>query len=117
VTKQQRELPSARDANRLLKAPPTVREQLVEERPINTEHRSGRTHCPTRTSCDCLDGSRVMSFGERSEVAADIRERRLRQYPTRHRRKNAARLQQLPRQIKPVPSGIFREVAKYVGEL
>jgi hypothetical protein len=58
-----------------------------------------------------------MSFGERSEVATDARKRWLRQYPTRHGRKNAARLQQLARQIKPMPPGIFREVAKDVGEL
>jgi hypothetical protein len=58
-----------------------------------------------------------MPFGEYGQIAADIRERRLRQHPARRGCEYAVSVQQLARQVQPMSSCILREIAKYVGEL
>jgi hypothetical protein len=54
----------SRDFDRLVNVPPAAGEQLLEKRAINTEHHGRRAHRPARASSNCLNGCRIMPFGE-----------------------------------------------------
>ena len=83
VTKQQDQFAPCRDLYWLAKLPPAARAKLVKKDTINPEHHGRRAHRCARASGNCLSGGRVMPFGEYGQIAADIRERRLRQNPAR----------------------------------
>jgi hypothetical protein len=75
VTKDEAQLAPSRDANRLVKAPPALRPQLMEQRTIDGEYHRGWAHLAAGTSGDCVGGSLVMPFGEHGQIAADIGKR------------------------------------------
>jgi hypothetical protein len=77
VTNHEGEFAPGRDSYWLVKLPPATREELVEKGPINPEHDGGGPHRPARASSNCLGGGHIMSFGEHSQVVADVGERRL----------------------------------------
>jgi hypothetical protein len=117
VTNHEGEVAPGRRSYWLVKLQPAAREKLVEEGSINAEHHGRRAHRPARASGNCLGGSGIMSFSERSQIAADIRKRRLCQHPARCCREYAVRVQQVARQVEPVSPRILGAITKYVGEL
>ena len=106
-----------RDSYGLVKPPPAARDKLVENSAMVSKHDGRWTHRPARASGNCLGGSGIMLFSERSQFPADIGQRRLCQHPARRCCDYAVLVQQLARQIQPVSSRIFGEIAKYAGEL
>src|SRR5215469_6105059 len=112
VTNHEGQFVPGRGPYRLVKPTPAPGEKLAEKGAVGAEQYRCRAHCRARASGNCLDGSRVMIFSEPNQVAADIRKRRLRQYPARRGCEYTPRLQHLARQEQPALLRIVCEIAK-----
>jgi hypothetical protein len=96
---------------------PVAGDQLVEDGAIDPEHHGGGADSAAPTGSDSLGGCCKMALGELGHLAANPRERRLRQYPARGNCEDAVRLQYLAGKIEPISPGILGEVAQNVGQL